>query len=201
MNYSTLLRRSVDFDQYAQIMYRTYPDEGQRPLVLSQIQLLWDRAEGNGYAHHMTSDPLPNTPAHTVLMHPAFGDHQVTNIAADVEARTIGARVHDPALDPGRSFERSPLFGIERFASFPFGGSAIVYFDTGPIRAGADDGTATPPTTETPPRPPEYGDDPHSAPRSTVHGRRQKSEFLRVGGSVIDVCGGRPCYAGSWTGP
>jgi hypothetical protein len=109
--------------------------------------------------------------------------------------------VHDPALSPGRSFEREPLFGVERFASFPFDGSAIVYFDTGPIRAGADDGAATPPTTETPPRPPEYGKDPHSAPRSAPHGRVQKSAFLQVGGSVIDVCGGKPCYAGSWTGP
>ncbi len=33
MNYSTLLRRSVDFDQYAQIMYQTYPNERERPLV------------------------------------------------------------------------------------------------------------------------------------------------------------------------
>jgi hypothetical protein len=201
MNYSTLLRRSVDFDRYAQVMYETYPDEGERPLVLSLIQLLWDRGEANGYAHHITGDPLPGTPPHKVLMHVAFGDHQVTNIAADVEARTIGAAVHDPALDPGRSFEREPLFGIARFAAFPFGGSAMTYFDTGPIRPGADDGTATPPTSETPPRPPEYGDDPHGAPRSTVHGRLQKSEFLKVGGQVVDVCGGRPCYAGSWTGP
>jgi hypothetical protein len=71
----------------------------------------------------------------------------------------------------------------------------------GPIRPGATDGAATPPTTETPPRPPDYGKDPHSAPRSTTHGRVQKSAFLRVDGSVIDVCGGKPCYAGSWTGP
>ena len=196
MNYSTLLRRSVDFDAYAQIMYQTYPDEGERPLVLSLIQLLWDRGEGNGYAHHMTGDPLPNTPPHEVLLHAAFGDHQVTNIAADVEARTIGAATHDPVLDPGRSFEREPLFGIERFATFPYAGSAIVYFDTGPIRPGADDGAATPPTDEVPPRPPEYGDDPHGAPRATVARAAQKSEFLQVGGQVIDVCGGRPCYAG-----
>ena len=201
MNYSTLLRRSVDFDDYAQIMYQTYPNERERPLYLSQIQLLWDRGEANGYAHHMTTDPLPNTPPHTVLMHPAFADHQVTNVAADVEARTIGAAAHDPVLEPGRSFEKEPLFGIKRFASFPFPGSAIVYFDVGPIRAGATDGAATPPTTETPPRPPDYGKDPHSAPRSTTHGRVQKSSFLQVNGSVIDVCGGRPCYAGSWTGP
>ena len=72
MNYSTLLRRSVDFDLYAHGniegadtplgLYDYYPNELERPLLLSLIQLLWDRAEANGYAHHMTSDPLPGTP-------------------------------------------------------------------------------------------------------------------------------------------
>ena len=200
MNYSTLLRRSVDFDSYATLMYRTYPDEGERPLVLSQIQLLWDRAEANGYAHHMTDDPLPNTPAHKVLMHPAFADHQVTNIAADVEARTIGAATKDPVLDPGRSFEREPLWGIPR-VSFPWSGSAIVYYDSGPFTAANPDGARTHPTTETPPRPPEYGEDPHGDPRAARHARVQKSEFLKIGGGVVDVCGGGPCYAGDWTGP
>ena len=32
-----------------------YPNELERPLVLSLIQLLWDRGEANGYAHHMTA--------------------------------------------------------------------------------------------------------------------------------------------------
>ena len=77
MNYSTLLRRSVDFDLYAHGeiegvdtpagLYDSYPNELERPLLLSLIQLLWDRGEANGYAHHMTSDPLPGTPAHDVL--------------------------------------------------------------------------------------------------------------------------------------
>jgi hypothetical protein len=201
MNYSTLLRRSVDFDTYAQLMYRTYPDEGERPLVLSQIQLLWDRAEANGYAHHMTDDPLPNTPRHKVLMHPAFADHQVTNIAADVEARTIGAATHNPVLDPGRSFERQPLYGIQRFAAFPYSGSAIIYFDTGPFTPANPEGARTHPTDEVPPRPPAYGEDPHGDPRASRHGRVQKSEFLRIGGRVVDVCGGKPCYAGDWRGP
>ena len=200
MNYSTLLRRSVDFDRYAQVMYRTYPDEGERPLVLSQIQLLWDRAEANGYAQHMTDDPYPNTPRHQVLMHPAFADHQVTNIAADVEARTIGAATKDPVLDPGRSFEASPLWGVPR-VSFPYTGSAIVYYDTGPFTPANPNGARTHPTTETPPRPPEYGEDPHGDPRATRHARVQKSEFLKIGGRVVDVCGGRPCYAGEWSGP
>ena len=82
MNYSTLLRRSVDFDLYAHGeiegadtpvgLYDSYPNELERPLLLSLIQLLWDRGEANGYAHHITDDPLPGTPAHDVLMHVAF---------------------------------------------------------------------------------------------------------------------------------
>ena len=63
MNYSTLLRRSVDFDMYAQFLYANYPNELERPLILSLIQNLWDRGEANGYAHHMTRDPYAEHPA------------------------------------------------------------------------------------------------------------------------------------------
>ena len=45
MNYSTLLRRSVDFDQYAVVLYQNYPNELERPLILSLMQMLWDRGE------------------------------------------------------------------------------------------------------------------------------------------------------------
>ena len=191
MNYSTLLRRSVDFDLYAHGniegadtplgLYDSYPNELERPLLLSLIQLLWDRAEANGYAHHITSDPLPDTPAHNVLMHVAFGDHQVANVTAEVEARTIGASVRLPALAPGRHTDVNPYFGIPHLDAFPFAGSAMVLWDTG---------IPAPPITNTPPR---EGQDPHGAPRASPLARRQKSEFLRVGGSVIDVCDGAPC--------
>jgi hypothetical protein len=191
MNYSTLLRRSVDFDLYAHGniegadtpagLYDSYPNELERPLLLSLIQLLWDRAEANGYAHHMTSDPLPGTPAHEVLMHVAFGDHQVANVTAEVEARTIGASVRWPALAPGRHTDVNPYFGIPRITAFPFDGSAMVLWDTG---------VPAPQTTNTPPR---EGQDPHGAPRNSPLARRQKSEFLRTNGGVIDVCDGAPC--------
>jgi hypothetical protein len=199
MNYSTLLQRSVDFDTYAAIIYPEYRRVIDRQLWLSQIQLLWDRGEANGYAHHMTTHPLPDTPRHKVLMHVAFGDHQVSDTTAEVEARTIGARAYRPALDPGRSpWPRLQL--IRSIGSFPFDGSAIVFWDTGPVRTvGTEtEGTSAPPQTNTPNR---TGDDPHENPRSTPSARTQKSEFLKVGGRVVDVCGGRPCYAAPYTGP
>ena len=188
MNYSTLLRRSVDFDQYAVVLYQNYPNELERPLILSLIQTLWDRGEANGYAHHMTDDPLPNTPAHTVLLHEAFGDHQVANVTTEVEARTIGAAIRQPALDPGRHSDVNPFYGIPAVPSYPFGGSAYVVWDSG---------SPTPPANNTPPR---AGADPHSHPRNAALARLQKSQFLHINGKFVDVCGAGPCYANGYTG-
>jgi hypothetical protein len=211
MNYSTLLRRSSDFAPYAEGefvegvdtdlgLYDSYPNELERPLILSMIQSLWDRGEANGYAHHMTDDPLPNTPPHEVLLHVAYGDHQVSMWTAEVEARTIGASRYAPTTDPGRHPDVDPYFGIPPIASFPFDGSALVVWDSGPPREG-DIGVVAPPTSNTPPDFPEYGRDPHSDPRNDPDARVQKSEFLRIGGRVVNVCGVAPCYTHGWTGP
>ncbi len=183
MNYSTLLTRSVDFETYSMVLYPSYPNELERPLLFTLIQMLWDRGEPNGYAHHMTTDPLPNTPQHEVLLHEAFGDHQVANVTTEVEARTIGASIYQPALAAGRHSDVDPYFGIPAIPSFPFDGSAYVVWDSG---------TPTPPTTNTPNA---AGSDPHSRPRSTASARVQKSEFLKPDGAVVDVCSGAPCLA------
>ena len=37
--------------------------------------------------------------------------------------------------------------------------------------------------------------------RNDPAARRQKSEFLKVDGAVVDVCGGGPCFAKGYTGP
>ena len=81
MNYSVLLNRSIDFDTYKLFLDPAYPSAVRQQLALSLIQMIWDRSEANGYAHRMTDDPLPNTPAHEVLLNVAFGDHQVTHVA------------------------------------------------------------------------------------------------------------------------
>ncbi len=186
MNYSLLLDRSVDFDLYATILNPAYPDELDRALGIIMIQMLWDRGEANGYAWHMTDDPYPGTPAHEVLIHEAFGDHQVANIATEVEARTIGAHIVQPALADGRHTDVDPFWGIPEVPGYPFDGSALVVWDSG---------TPAPPTENQPPRPPDYGSDPHSKPREQVSARAQKGEFLRVDGMLIEVCGGDPCLA------
>jgi hypothetical protein len=183
MNYSTLLDRSVDFAQYEAVFNAAYPSEVDRELVFGLIQPLWDRAENDGYAAHITRNPLPRTPVHQVLLDVAFGDHQVSNYSAEVMARTIGARTNVGFLRPGRHW--GPLWGIPRFRG-SWAGSAIVYWDSG---------TARPPLMNVPPVQDGTlpGHDPHEDPRATYLARVQKDLFLQNGGRVVDVCGGRPC--------
>src|SRR5262249_6275690 len=161
MNYSLLLPRSSDFPTFAQIFYRTYSDALERALLFSFIQNLWDHGEMDGYAEHVTSDPLRGTPRHAVLMTVAFGDHQVTNWASEVEARTIGARLREPALDPGRYPGPTPYWGLARIGSFPFDGPAArVVGDLRPPRpfpakrrvggGGSGAGRAAPPAANQP---------------------------------------------------
>jgi hypothetical protein len=209
MNFSTLLNRSVDFYGkelkeahgteelgFSSFLFQAYPNELERPLIYDLLQILWDRGEADGYAEHLTSNPLPNTPVHKVLLDVAFGDHQVANVAAEVEARTIGAAVSPNPLAPGRSTDVQPYYGIARIPHFPFRGSAMMIWDGG---------TPAPPTTNTPPNPPQYGADPHEFPRNDRAARQQKSDFLKVNGKITDVCNGSPCMIDfnpndGWTG-
>jgi hypothetical protein len=203
MRYSLLVPRSVDFDQFAELLYPNYPDELSRPLIISMLQMLWDRDEPNGYANRMTTNPLPDTPPHRVLINVALGDHQVTNFAADVEARTIGASAHVPILDPGRWPDVDVLFGVPPITSYPFTGSAIFYWDTGPVRPDPENpgetiGVPPPPLENVPNR---AGEDPHSAPRGAQLAEQLISQFLTPAAAITDVCGGEACRAGGWTGP
>jgi len=207
MNYSTLLQRSTDFSNYAKVLYGAYPDTLDRQLYLSMMQMLWDRAESNGYAEHMTTNPYPNTPPHEVLLHAAFGDHQVANVTALVEARTIGAKVYTPdgvaghALDPGRwNPVADPFLGIDPIPSFPYTGSALVMFDSGPLRDGGAKGTNYSPLTNVAPTDAD-GNDPHEFPRRTAIGQQMKSDFYAPGGQVTKACGATtPCYSDGFTG-
>ncbi|HSJ18918.1 MAG TPA: hypothetical protein VK920_12570, partial [Solirubrobacterales bacterium] len=170
-----------------------YTDTSTHPVLLSLMSQLWDRGEGNGYAANMTSNPPPNTPEHNVLLHVAYGDFQVSHYAATVEARTIGARSYRPAVDlPAREQDKNILWKVPAIKGFPYDGSAIVIWDSGP-------GFNTPPPlTNAAPEEPANGEDPHSEPRSTVAAREQKSAFLMPDGRVIDVCGGQPCHTDAY---
>jgi hypothetical protein len=181
MNYSLLLKRSSDWPVYESVMATAYPDKLDQALLLGMIQTMWDRAETNGYAAHLTSDPYPGTPEHQVLLHVAFADFQVSMWSAEIQARTIGAHVRQPALADGRHPDEEPLWGLPAVPGDGFTGSVLVYWDSG---------TPPPPQTNTQPT---EGSDPHGKPRAQVAARAQKSAFFD--GTFVDTCSGLPCLA------
>lgn len=203
INYSTLLYRSVDFDAFDGTFSGAYPSATDRNLLFSAAQMIWDRTDPNGHINHVTADPYPGTSAKKLLYQVAFGDHQVAPVTAEIAARTNGMSIHAPVLKPGKVVpEVTPYFDIPAIPSYPFDGSAIVIWDSG--NPPAPIGNVPPPTISA--IDPEWADlgpcpmgaggaDPHSCPRNNASARVQKSEFLKTGGMVTDVCGGAACEA------
>ncbi len=223
MNYSTLLTRSTDFEDYATILYPRYQDELERPSIFALMQTMWDRGEPNGYANNMTSNPLPGTPAHNVMIEMSYGDHQVANVATEVEARTIGAplRVGAGGLNGGVvSADRHPEGLIEPFyghetlgdlAGPAANGNAFFVWDIGPQRleSGVLYGTDPAPLTNTSPTTggsdtplgETSGIDPHDTViEESPLIRKQIADFLKTDGKVTNPCGTNPCWAAGWMG-
>lgn len=177
MNYSLLLDRSVDFDDYLLVMRPAYPRRVDRLMGLALAQLLWDRGETNGYANHLTANPLPGVKARDVLLYGAVGDHQVSEYSLRVEAATMGVPALTPVAAPGRVAESDPAALLEE-ATFPHDGSLYVLFDTG---------SPPSPAGNTAPR---EGHDPHDDTPNIPELERLKDQFFRPDGMVE-----RPCDA------
>jgi len=182
MDYATLVERSVDFDPFFAIMRTSYPRRLDQVLGLQIIQMMWDRGEADGYAANLTDHPLPGTPAHRVLMHVALGDHQVSTVTAEVEARTAGIPVHRPLYAVGRSFEAEQGWGLDTLTDGATGSGLVVW----------DSGSPLPPVGNQPPR---AGHDPHEDPRRSPLAQAQKDAFLRPGGTIPDECPSVACTA------
>lgn len=209
MNYSILLYRSSDWYTYARIFDPAYPNEIDRLQALGLTQILWDRAEGNGYAHHLTDDPLDvegynPTPAKEVMLHVAWADHQVAIVTADNMARTAGIKLYDP---PAVATNRAALFSTPGLGDNPdvepFWGigritpTEITNGYTGSVYVMWDSGNTPAPLVNRAPAAPGYPDvkgDPHENPRRAPGSARQRAEFL-FGGQLADVCAPGPCIA------
>jgi hypothetical protein len=168
MAYGLMLNRSVDFAPFFQVLNLVYPDPRDVQLVIALTQMQWDRAEGTGYANHVTANPFPSTPPKQALIHAAIGDFQVTTLASELLARSIGAKLMKPVV--------RHVFGLEEVDS-PFMGSALVEWDF----------HLSEPETNVPPDGPS-SDDPHDKVRKLQASHDQTDTFLRTG--VVDMA---PC--------
>jgi len=168
-NYSTLLQRSIDFVPFQFVLNQWYQDELDRALLYPLLQQLWDRGEPNGYTSHLVSDPLPNTPAKKILMQIGINDSQVSHLASEIQARSLGIPAVAPSAFPG--------FGIPEIEA-PFDGSAYVPFDVG--------GSPVPDLN----LPPSLENGVHEAVRRLPAAQMQIDAFLRPDGVVQNFCPG-----------
>ena len=158
--YSLLLFRSVDFNQFLDQLKVNYPDFRAQQFAVALFQMLWDRVEPNGYTHHITANPLPNTNAKEVLTRVAIGDHQVTTLGGHIMARTLEASHLTTGL-------RS-VWGLTPVDSTSSGSVYTEY----------DFGVPGEPLCNVPM---SLCRDPHEWPRRRVSARTQLDEFLRNG--------------------
>jgi hypothetical protein len=187
-----LLDRSVDWNEFSAIFGKAYTDPIDQQIVLQLAQLLWDRGENEGYAEHLTANPYPGIPAKQIFIIENYGDHQVTNVSAEMLARTIGAENHEPAFDP-------QFFGAPARADVPVTPQwGLTKLDqTKAARAGLvlwDYGTPTPPTTNLAPNGDAYGDDPHGFGRGNTLLLDQITTFL-ASGVIPDECRATACQS------
>jgi hypothetical protein len=169
MPYSLLLNRSVDWPTYGALLGTSFPNGLDVQIMLSLVQLAWDRTEPGGLAAYVTSDLLPGTPKHDVLLHVAIGDHQVTPFGAHIMARALGAKLLS-SNDPAKPYPRA-IWGIDPVSAPVTDQSVIVEYDFN-----LSDPLENLPNTE--------GCDPHDRVRDLTPSYVQSDRFFRTG--IVD---------------
>jgi hypothetical protein len=187
-----LLNRSIDWNKFAAIFTVSYTDPVDEQVVLQFAQLLWDRGENEGYAQHLTSNPYRGIAAKQIFIIENYGDHQVANVAAEMLARTIGARNHQPAFDaqffgaaPRLNVPVTPQWGLSKLNQGKAAKAGLVLWDYG---------TPTPPTDNLAPDGPAFGQDPHGFGRGNALLLNQITTFLSTG-VIPNECGALACQS------
>ena len=98
-----LLNRSVDWNEFSAIFDVAYTDPVDQQIVLQLAQLLWDRGENEGYAEHLTSQPVSGHTRqagvhHRELRRPPGGERRGRDAGADDRRAEPPARVRPVVL-------------------------------------------------------------------------------------------------------
>ena len=134
-------------------------------LIINLMQQQWDRTEPTAVADVIAGPGLPGAPAKQVFMQIAIADDEVSNVASEYQARTMGI----PTLTP------SPYvpFGLQTTAGPARHGLVIYDFGLG---------ATIPPTNEPPP---------DNNVHSSIRNKRQTIEMMRrfyQTGEIVQLC-------------
>ena len=184
MNYSTLLTRSVDFDDFAPIAKASYTNCDDRPM----LQNLMPDAVGPRRVQRLCRAPREPPAARYPQAHsahlrgvrrPSGGQHGHRGDGPHRRREAPRAGAHRRSLARSRA-----VLGIPRIRKYPYRGSALLMWDFG---------TPRPPTDNVPPRGDAFGDDPHDMDHGTPQALDAVTRFLAPHGSLGVICGGQPC--------
>ena len=174
-NYSLLLQRSTDFQQFFLILASSYGWPPDQAVALSAMQLLWDATDPVSHYRHLSAEPYPGNTAHQVILGPARGDWQVAPVSNEILARS------DLGVPLMAHYDNTrQVFGTTE-QSYPHVGSGVVLWHFG---------NPWPKLGNEPPNDPPG--DPHGKPRREDGNSQQMVHFFRTG-EIIDVCNGAPC--------
>jgi len=183
INYSIMLRRSVDFLPFERIFDQWYGSKLDRDWFLVSTQAIWDLAEPATFAPHVFRDPLADdvdVSRKRILYQTSLYDAQVPTVASDIAARTLGlpfyrSSVYEPwGVGDGADDVIDATDG-------PTSSGYVIYHLTNvaPIPEGSNVA--------------EEDNDAHNDLRFTEPMLRQLDEFCRPDGRVIDTCPDGSC--------
>jgi hypothetical protein len=182
-NYSFLLDRSADWPKYREILHGAYPDPLDDELLISIMQMRWDKTEPSGIANSVLTGTATGVPPKQLLMQIALADEQVSDFAAYWEARTMNVPVVSPSV--------TQPWGLST-RDAPINGSALVVYDCA--------GPALPLTNTAPPKSAcamAGTSELHDLPAHVAAGRRQMKTFLETGTIVNECAGACTCATGA----
>jgi hypothetical protein len=158
-------------------------DPLQHALLTSLAHELLVRADGAGYASHVTDAPLPGVNRKNVLLTMSWLDQYSANLTTEIAARSMGL----PSLDG------SLWSGVPQIADRPGPlSSAFVVYDSGAFDLNDPAHAAfIPPLANLPAAVPRGACEPHVLRISIPAAAQQLQAFLRPGGRIENFCNGR----------
>jgi hypothetical protein len=135
-NFSMLLARAEPFRPFEDTLLSfLQPNKSTQAQIIQLIGELWTRGEPAGYVAHVTglnphAPPLPGSIPKKIMLTLARFDHQVSNQASEIAARTMRL----PNLIGSAEFGKPGIPDLPGPLD-----SAVIYYDPGGLVPGVDD--------------------------------------------------------------
>ncbi|MHB1845939.1 MAG: hypothetical protein ACYCWW_14020 [Deltaproteobacteria bacterium] len=167
--WSLLLQRSTNWAPLAGLFQASYPDGVDQALLTAYLQALFDYSDPITTAPYVLKAPLAGVPPKQLLMQEGRYDMQVSNLATEMTARTLGISLITPSDD-------LPVGIPTAAAPLP---SGLTIYDLEPSRE---------PNVTNALNTQDNGV--HDGVSATAAAARQVDAFLKPGGVVTEQCSG-----------